>query len=218
METFVAQRKRICEIGKRIYDKGFVSANEGNVSIRVSDNRVLITPTMRSKGFLSPADICEIDFDGTPRDAATRPSSEFRLHLNVYRQRPDIFAVVHSHPPHATAFAIAREPVPNGVLPEPDIFLGPVPMAPFETPGNQKFADTILPYIKSTDVIVLASHGTLTCDADLERAFWKTEVLDSYCRMLILAKQIGHVELLTDQQQSELAGLRKSWGFEIRDF
>ena len=215
MNQYLPQKTRICEIGKRIYEQGFVAANEGNLSVRVAEDRVLITPSLHSKGFLVPSDICMIDFDGHPIDSAKKPSSEYRLHLNVYRERPDIASVVHCHPPHATAFAMVREPIPTGILPEPDIFLGKVPMAPYATPGNQKFADTILPFVKTTNTIVLASHGTLSYDAELERALWWTEILDAYCRTLILARQIGQVASLTDKQAQELVALRKSWGFEI---
>ncbi len=215
MDQYLQQKNQICEIGKRIHAQGFVAANEGNLSVRVTEDRVLITPSLRSKGFLVPDDICTIDFDGHPIDSAKKPSSEYRLHLNVYRERSDVAGVVHCHPPHATAFAIARQPIPTGVLPEPDIFLGKVPTAPYATPGNQEFADTILPFVKTTNTIVLASHGTLSYDAELERAFWWTEILDAYCRTLILAKQIGHVCVLSSEQEQELVALRKSWGFEI---
>ncbi len=214
MEDYTHQREQVCRIGRRVYEKGFVAANEGNLSLRVAPDRILITPTMHSKGFLQPQELCLIDLDGKLLSQPNRPSSEFRLHLTVYRERTDAHGIVHCHPPHATAFAIAREPIPMGVMPEPDIFLGEVPIASYETPGNQAFADTILPFVASSNTIVLANHGTVSFAEDLERAFWFTEILDAYCRSLILAKQLGHIEFLSPEQALELKQLRKAWGFE----
>ena len=182
MQDYSAYREQICQIGRRVYEKQFVAANEGNLSIRAGTDRVLITPTMHSKGFLQPEDLCLIDLEGNVLSEPTRPSSEYRLHLTIYRQRPDAHGIVHCHPPHATAFAIAHEPIPTGVLPEPDIFLGQVPMAAYETPGNQSFADTILPFVDSTNTIHLANHGTVALAEDLDRARRLTEIMDANCR------------------------------------
>ena len=123
-------KQQICEIGRRVYQKGFAAANEGNISARAGDDLVLCTPTLTCKGFMTPDDICMVDMKGQQVAGNKKATSEVLLHLNIYRQRPDVASVVHCHPPHATAFAVAREPVPMGVLPEPDIFLGEVPIAP----------------------------------------------------------------------------------------
>jgi L-fuculose-phosphate aldolase len=131
----------------------------------------------------------------------------------VYKSRPDVHAVVHCHPPHATAFAVAHEPIPNGVLPEVEVFLGKVPMAPYETPGGQKFADTILPFVKDCNTILLANHGTLSCGPDLEKAYFHTEIIDAYCRILILARQLGCVNHFTPEQMRELEELRKRFSY-----
>ncbi len=136
------------------------------------------------------------------------------LHLAIYRHRHDVHSVVHCHPPHATAFGVAREPIPNCVLPEPDIFLGEVPIAPYETPGDSHFAETILPFVNSTNTIILANHGTVSYETDVEKAFWLTEILDAYCRILILAKQIGRVQYLPLRKGKELLDLRRDWGFD----
>jgi L-fuculose-phosphate aldolase len=207
-------KERICEIGRRVYAKNFVAANEGNISTRVDDQTVLCTPTLHCKGFMEPDDICLVDFSGHQLAGKRKRTSEVFLHLEIYKQRPDIKHIVHCHPPHATAFAIAREPIPNGILPEPDIFLGEVPIAAYETPGNQNFAETILPFINETNIIVLANHGTVSFDADLEQAYWYTEILDAYCRTLILAKQLGRIEYLPIEKVRELLALRKEWGFQ----
>jgi len=208
-------KEQICEIGRRLYAKQFVSANEGNLSIRVSENEIVCTPTLICKGYMTPDDLCVVDAGGNQIGGTRKPTSEIRLHLEIYRQRADIGSVVHSHPPHATAFAITREPIPTGVLPEAEIFLGTVPMTVYETPGTQKFAESILPFVKATNAMVLANHGTVSYDVILERAFWLTEILESYCRTLILARQLGAVCHVTPQQAKELQDLRKAWGLEV---
>ena len=117
---------------------------------------------MVSKGFLKPDDICKVDYEGKQLAGTRKRTSEVLLHLAVYKNRPDVHAVVHCHPPHATAFAVAHEPIPKCVLPEVEVFLGEVPIAKYETPGDQKFADTIVPYVKDCNTIILANHGTVS--------------------------------------------------------
>src|ERR1700736_1588193 len=134
----------MCEIGRRVYQKGFAAANDGNLSVRLNEREVLCTPTMVSKGFMKPDDICKVDMEGKQLAGTRKRSSEILLHLSVYKHRPDVKAVVHCPPPPATAFAVAGVPIPQCVLPEVEVFLGDVPTAIYETPGTQKFADTIV--------------------------------------------------------------------------
>lgn len=206
-------KQDMCDIGRRIYARGFAAANDGNITVRVGPNEFLCTPTMHCKGFLKPEDIATIDFDGKQIAGAKKRSSEALLHLEIYRQRKDVNSVVHCHPPHATAFAIAREPIPQCVLPEVEVFLGDVPITKYETPGGQEFADTILPFVDRTNVIILANHGTVSYGENVERAYWWTEILDSYCRMLLLAKQLGGVSYLSQGKSKELLELKDKWGF-----
>ncbi len=213
MSSIFKLKQDICEIGDRIYKKGFAAANDGNITVKVSENEFLCTPTMHSKGFLKPDDICTIDGTGKQIAGRKKRSSEALLHLEIYKQRPDIKSVVHCHPPHATAFAIAREPIPQCVLPEVEVFLGDVPITKYETPGGQPFADTILPFVDRTNVIILANHGTVSYGEDVERAYWWTEILDAYCRMLILAKGLGKVNYFSQNEQQELLDLKDKWGF-----
>jgi L-fuculose-phosphate aldolase len=165
-------KQDICEIGQRIYNRGFAAANDGNITIRVSDTEVLCSPTMISKGFMKPEDICLIDMEGKQLAGHRKRSSEALLHLAIMKARPDVKSVVHCHPPHATAFAIAREPIPQCVLPEVEVFLGDVPITQYETPGSQSFADTILPFVHKSNVIILANHGTVSFGETVERAYW----------------------------------------------
>ena len=206
-------KRDICEIGDRIYKRGFAAANDGNISVRLNENEVLCTPTMHCKGFLKPKDICLVDMEGNQIAGKRKRSSEVLLHLEIMKARPDVKSVVHCHPPHATAFGVAREPIPQAVLPEVEVFLGEVPIAPYETPGGKKFAETILPFVHQSNVIILANHGTVSFGESVQRAYWWTEVLDAYCRILILARQLGPISYLSAEKTQELIDLKAKWGF-----
>jgi L-fuculose-phosphate aldolase len=206
-------KQDICEIGRRLYNKGFAAANDGNITVRISDNEVLCTPTMHSKGFLKVEDICTIDMTGKQIAGIKKRSSEALLHLEIYKQRPEIKSVVHCHPPHATAVAVAREPIPQCVLPEVEVFLGDVPITRYETPGGQAFADTVLPFVNKTNIIILANHGTVSFGVDVEQAYWWTEILDAYCRILMLSRQLGNVSYFNENEERELLDLKQKWGW-----
>src|SRR5436309_13520079 len=207
-------KEQICDIGRRLYAKGFAAANDGNISVRLNDKEILCTPTMVSKGFLKPEDLCKVDYEGKQLAGTRKRSSEILLHLSVYKPRPDVQAVVHCHPPHATAFAVAHEPIPKCVLPEVEVFLGEVPIAVYETPGGQKFAETIVPYLKDCNTILLANHGTITFGPTLEKAYWNSEIIDAYCNILILSKQLGRVNFFSEGQTRELLEFKKRLGYD----
>ncbi|TWU56196.1 class II aldolase/adducin family protein [Rubripirellula reticaptiva] len=214
MQNLHKIKQDMCDIGRRIYDRQFAAANDGNITVRVSENEVLCTPTLHCKGFLTPDDISLVDMTGKQLSGRKKRSSEALLHLEIYRQREDIKSVVHCHPPHATAFAIAREPIPQCILPEVEVFLGDVPITKYETPGGQSFADTIIPFVNRTNVMILANHGTVSYGETVEQAYWWTEILDAYCRMLILAKQLGGVSYLSGEKSQELLDLKEQWGYK----
>jgi L-fuculose-phosphate aldolase len=205
-------REQMCEIGRRVYAKGFAAANDGNISMRLDENRVLCTPTRVSKGFMKPDDLCIVDLEGKQLAGNRKRSSEILLHLSVMKARPDVKSCVHCHPPHATAFAVAHEPIPKCILPEFEVFLGEVAIARYETPGTQAFADTVLPYVKDTDTILLANHGTITYGSDLEDAYFKTEIIDAYCRILLLSKQLGTINYYSDDKAAELIKIKPNLG------
>ncbi|MEX1094477.1 MAG: class II aldolase/adducin family protein [Planctomycetales bacterium] len=209
-----ALQEQMCEIGRRVYQRGFAAANDGNLSIRVGENEVLCTPTMICKGFMRPEDLCAVDLEGNQIAGARKRTSEILLHLAIMQARPDVKAVVHCHPPHATAFAVAREPIPQCVLPEIEVFMGEVPLAPYETPGTQKFAETVLPFLLGTNTIILTNHGTVSFAEDLEQAYWKTEILDAYCRILLLARQLGPIHYFREREVRELLDLKQRLGFD----
>src|SRR5438132_1546103 len=211
-------KQELCEIGRRVYARGFAAANDGNISYRLNDKEILCTPTMVCKGFMKCEDMCKVDYEGKQLAGSRKRSSEILLHLAIYKYRPSVKAVIHCHPPHATAFAVAVEPFPKCVLPEVEVFLGEVPTAVYETPGTQKFADTIVPHLKSSNTIILSNHGTVTFGPDLEKAYWNSEIIDAYCKILILAKQIGRVNYFTQGQTKELLDLKKKLGYDDARF
>ncbi len=214
MQNIHQIKQDICDIGRRIYNRQFAAANDGNITVRVGENEVLCTPTLQCKGFLKPDDISLVDMTGKQLSGRKKRSSEALLHLEIYRQRADVRSVVHCHPPHATAFAIAREPIPQCILPEVEVFLGDVPITRYETPGGQSFADTIIPFVQKTNIMILANHGTVSYGETVEQAYWWTEILDSYCRMLMLARQLGNVAYLSEGKSRELLELKDKWGYK----
>ena len=207
-------KQEICEIGDRLYKKGFAAANDGNISYRISENEVVCTPTLMTKGFMKPDDLCIVDMEGNQLDGRRKRTSEVMLHLAIMKTRPDIKSVVHCHPPHATAFGVAREPIPQCVLPEVEIFIGDVPITKYAIPGGEEFADTILPFVEKSNVIILANHGTVSFGETVEKAYWWTEILDAYCRILMLAKGLGRVNYFTEPETEALLNLKQKWGFK----
>jgi L-fuculose-phosphate aldolase len=207
-------KEQICDIGRRLYAKGFAAANDGNISIRLNDKEILCTPTMVSKGFLKPDDICKVDYEGKQLAGTRKRSSEILLHLAVYKNRADVNGVVHCHPPHATAFAVAHEPIPKCILPEVEVFLGEVPIAKYATPGDQRLPNTIVPYVKDCNTILLANHGTVSWGPTLELAYFNTEIIDAYCRILLLAKQLGRVHYFSEKDNAELMEFKKRINYD----
>ena len=208
-------KQDICEIGRRIYAKGFAAANDGNISCRVDEKRVICTPTLVSKGFLKPDDICTVDMTGKQIAGRKKRTSEVLLHLDIYKACPEVNAVVHCHPPHATAFSIAGQQIPTCILPEVEVFLGIVPTTDYETPGGEAFAATILPHVRTAKIAVLKNHGTVSWGDTLEHAYFWTEILDAYCRMLLLAKQAGGVERISTPKVEELLDLKENFGMGV---
>ncbi len=207
-------KEQICEIGRRLYNRGFAAANDGNITIRLNERELLCTPTMVSKGFMKPEDVCKVDYEGKQLAGTRKRTSEVLLHLAVYKHRPDVQAVVHCHPPYATAFAVAHEPIPKCILPEVEVFLGEVPIAKYATPGDQRLPNTIIPYVKDCNTILLANHGTVTFGPTLENAYFNTEIIDAYCKILLLAKQLGRINYFDDKDTQELLNFKKRLGYD----
>ncbi|MFH1266151.1 MAG: class II aldolase/adducin family protein [Planctomycetota bacterium] len=207
-------KQEICEIGDRLYKKGFAAANDGNISFRTGENEVVCTPTLITKGFMKPDDLCVVDMEGNQLSGRRQRTSEVKLHLAIMKERPDVKSVVHCHPPHATAFGIAREPIPQCVLPEVEIFLGDVPIAKYATPGSDEFASTVLPFVHKANVMILANHGTVSYGETVEKAFWWTEILDAYCRILMLARGLGRINYFSEPETQALLELKGKLGYK----
>jgi L-fuculose-phosphate aldolase len=205
-------KEQLCDVGRRIWIKGFCAGNEGNHSYRLGPDRFLVTPTGISKGSLKPDDICLVDGQGKQLAGKRKRSSEFLMHAAIYKARPDVVAVIHSHPPHATAFAVAGVELPTCIHPEAEVFLGPVKLAKYVCPGDQRLAESILPFVKESNTILLGSHGVVCFDTDLEQCYYKLEIVDAYARILLLAKQLGNVNTLSASEMSELIQLKSKFG------
>ncbi len=208
-------KQEICDVGRRIYERGFVAANDGNISVRIGDGRYLCTPTGVSKGFMKPEDIATVDDEGNQLAGGLPRTSEVLLHLQIYHEQPEVNAVCHAHPPHATAFAVAGLELPSCILPEVEIFIGQVPLAQYDTPGSQNLAESILPHLRNkANTILLANHGAVACDATLKQAYWHLETLDMYCRILLLSRELGGIRQLPEQKVRELLDIKKQMGID----
>lgn len=186
-------REEICEIGRRMYGRRMVAANDGNISVRLSEQEIICTPTGVSKGFMEPEQLCKIDISGKvlEMEEGFRPSSEVKMHLRVYQKRPDISAVVHAHPIFATSFAVMGKALDSPIMPEAIVNFGKVPLAPYGTPSTAEIPDAIEPYLADYQAILLESHGALTWAADLQTAYMKMESVEFYAELLYRTTQLG---------------------------
>ena len=209
-------KKQICEIGKRIYDRGMVAANDGNISVKISDNEFLCTPTGVSKGFMTPEFICKVDKDGKPLETngKFRPSSEIKMHMRVYQKRPDVQSVVHAHPIYATSFAIAGIPLTQPIMPEAVIALGCVPIAEYGTPSTMEIPDAVEKYLPYFDAVLLENHGALSYSDSLLNAYYKMESLEFYAQLLFNARQLGGPKEFSEAQVQRLYEIRRQMGLK----
>jgi len=209
-----ALRNDIVEIGRRLWQRGFVASNDGNISVRVGSDYLLMTPSNVSKGFMTPEMMVITDLDGKVVEAAPgrKPSSEALMHLVVYRERADINAVVHSHPPIATGFAVAGIALDRAVLAEVVTTLGGIPIADYATPSTQELAETVRPLIKSHDGVLLANHGAVALGKDLYSAYYKMETIEHFAQISLVARQLGREHLLSREEVDRLQGLRGRYG------
>lgn len=210
----VALREEIIRTGRKLWQRQYVDGNGGNISVRLGSTYVLCTPTMLSKGDLTAADICLSDLDGNILAGDRSQTSELLLHLTIYKANSRARAVVHCHPPNATAFAVAGTVPPSGLIPEYEVFIGPAAITPYETPGNQAFADTVLPFVEHHNTILLGNHG-IVCWADtVTHAEWLTEIMETYCKTYLIAKQIGQpLSFIPENKIQEILALKRRLGF-----
>lgn len=207
-------RHDIVEVGRRLWTRGFVASNDGNISVRIGPDRLLMTPASVSKGFMSAEMMVITDLNGRLIEGAPgrKPSSEILMHLAAYRQRPDVGAVVHAHPPLSTGFAVAGIPLDRAVLAEVVTTLGSIPIAEYGTPSTPELAATVEPYLKSHDGLLLANHGALALGQDLFAAYYKMETIEHFARISLVARMLGREHLLSRDEVLRLQGLRDRYG------
>jgi L-fuculose-phosphate aldolase len=205
-------RADICEVGRRLYARGYVASNDGNISVRLDTGHILTTPKSVSKGFMAPDMMCIVDIEGRKIAGARDPSSELLMHLEVYRTRPDVNAVVHAHPPLATGFAVAGIPLDRAVLAEVITTLGSIPIAEYGTPSTQELPDAVRRYIKAHDGLLLANHGALTVAHELYAAYYKMETVEHFAKISLVARLLGGERLLSQEEVRRLQGLRGMYG------
>jgi L-fuculose-phosphate aldolase len=214
MTTESSLRADIVEVGRRMYARRFTASNDGNISVRLGADRLLMTPKSVCKGFMSPDMMCITDLEGRKLQGERDPSSEMLMHLEVYRQRPDVQAVVHAHPPVATGFAVAGIPLTRAVLAEVLTTLGSIPIAEYATPSTNELPEAVRKYIKAHDGMLLANHGALTVGADLFSAYYKMETIEHFATISLVARLLGGENLLSREEVVRLQGLRGSYGIK----
>jgi len=207
-------RADIVEIGRRMYARGYTASNDGNISVRIDASRLLMTPKSVCKGFMTPDMMCVTDLDGKKLQGDRDPSSEMLMHLEVYRQRPDVQAVVHAHPPTATGFAVAGIPLDRAVLAEVLTTLGSIPLAEYATPSTAELPEAVRKYIKAHDGMLLANHGALTVGGDLYSAYYKMETIEHFAKISLVARTLGRENLISREEVMRLQELRGTYGIK----
>lgn len=206
-------KEEIVRVGRKLWERQYVDGNGGNISARISRHYVLCTPTLCSKGDLRVEDLSLVDLDNCQICGDRPQTSEILLHLEIYKAVPQAKAVIHCHPPYATAHAVAGVIPPGNLIPEQEVFVGPVALAPYETPGTHAFAQTVLPYVKHHNTILLANHG-IVCWADtMTHAEWYAEVVETYCKTILIALQLRtKLNEIPPDKIADLLALKKSLG------
>ena len=207
-----AFRADIVEVGRRMYARGYIASNDGNISIRLDDNAILTTPKGVSKGFMTPDMMVVTDLEGKKIRGSRDASSELLMHLEVYRNRSDVGAVVHAHPPVATGFAVAGIPLDRAVLAEVVTTLGSIPIAEYGTPSTPELPAAVRKYIKAHDGLLLANHGAVTCCRTVMTAYYKMETIEHFAKISLVARLLGREHLISREEVERLQGLRGMYG------
>lgn len=206
-------KKAIVDIGKRMYQRNFVAANDGNISVKVSENEIWVTPTGVSKGFMTEDMMIKVDLEGNIIEGNEKPSSEIKMHLRVYKENSEIKGISHAHPQVATSFAIAGIPLDKAILPEGVVLLGNIPIAKYATPGTEEVPDSIAPFCKKYNGVLLSNHGALTWGRDIYESFYRLESMEHYANILLNTSYIiGKSRLLSKNQIDNLLEIRKNLG------
>lgn len=208
MSSILKAKKDIIEIGKRMYQKGYVVASEGNMSIRLSENRILVTPSGKNKGFLKDNDLVVVDLKGKKVSGNLEPSSELKMQLFVYQKRKDVNAAVHAHAPYSLAFACAHIALSQTLLPEVIMFLGEIPLTPYATPTTEEVPDSLAPFIEKHNAFLLENHGVLTIGKDIHETYSRLEMVEHLAKVSLLCRILGKSEELSRGSLDKLEKLR----------
>ena len=203
-------KNELIETGRLLYEKGMLAGSDGNLSAKIDENQLLITKSGVAKGRLKSDDFVEIDFDGKQVSGDGKPSTEAAMHLTVYKNRSDICCCLHSHPPYATSFAVAGMELSRNILPEVAVFVGDIPLLEYAPPGTGAISESIAPFLDKNDAFLLKNHGLLTIGKSIEEAFFKHETVEHFARILWMAKQLGNVNRIPDDELKRLDQLRQS--------
>ncbi len=203
-------KEEICRIGQSMCQKGYVGGRDGNISVRISAERILCTPTEISKGDMKASDIAVLDGRGNQLSGRLAVTSEFRMHLHIYRRCPDIKAIVHAHPPCATAFGVAAKVPPVGILPEVELTLGQIALAEYHMPGTDDVAAAVAARVAAgAKAVIMANHGAVTVGEKLLQTWWRMETLERYCQVVLMSEHLGGPRPLSARQLEELAEFKK---------
>ncbi len=212
--TDAEAKRSILDIGRKLYERGFVAANDGNLSVRVGENAVWATPTGVSKGSMTEEMLVKLDLDGHVLEGTHKPSSEVKMHLRVYREQPQMRGVAHAHPPFSTTFAAAGLALDEALIQETVVLVGTVPVAPYAVPGSAALADSVAPFCHTHSALLLEHHGLVTWGRSLEQAYFFLESAEALARVMLYTRQLGVSHRLTESQIDSLIALRPSWGLD----
>lgn len=211
MSTDHSFRRQIVRIGKMLHERGYIAACDGNISVRLDEERVLVTPTAMSKGAMQSADLLIVDREGRKLKGRREVTSEIGMHLLIYRMRPDVRAVVHAHPKTATGFAAAGIPLDKPLVCEVVIGLGQIPLAPYGTPGTPELAQTLEPFVPTYDAILMANHGVVTYGIDLQSAYMKMETVEHFAQITLITRILGQQQVLECGDLDKLVAARSKY-------
>lgn len=212
--SYMELREQICDVCHKMWQLGWVAANDGNVSARLEDGTFLATPTGMSKSFITPEKLVRIDAEGNVLEGAPglRPSSEIKMHLRCYQERPDVNSVLHAHPPTATGYAVAHKALDEYSMIETVIAIGSVPVTPYGTPSTYEVPEAIAPYLGEHDVVLLMNHGALAVGADVTTAYYRMETLELFAKISLTAHLLGGAKEISRENIDRLISMRQQYG------
>lgn len=212
--SYMELREQICDVCHKMWQLGWVAANDGNVSARLEDGTFLATPTGMSKSFITPDKLVRIDADGNVLEGAPglRPSSEIKMHLRCYQERPDVNSVLHAHPPTATGYAVAHKALDEYSMIETVIAIGSVPVTPYGTPSTYEVPEAIAPYLGEHDVVLLMNHGALAVGSDVITAYYRMETLELFAKISLTAHLLGGAKEISRENIDRLISMRTQYG------